>query len=388
MVKNILVFGAGYVGSSLSVLLAEKYETILVDIDFDKVNKINSGVPPIEDTLMKNYLDTKNLKLFATTEGEGYINNSDLIILALPTNYDEINNYFDTSILEHVLNSINKKLFNGSIIIKSTIPIGFTASMRIKFPSLKILNIPEFLREGKAIEDNLNPSRIIVGTDLENSKEAVSVFTNIAINQPTILFMSSDEAEAVKLFANSYLATRISFFNELDSFALEKNLNPKNIIDGLSSDTRIGFGYNNPSFGYGGYCLPKDTKQLLANYDGIPQSIFHAIVESNSLRKSFIANKILELKPKVVGIYRLVMKKGSNNFRESAIIDIMNVLKERDTSVLVFEPLLKKESIGYDSCHDLDFFKKKCDVILVNRTDALLDDVSEKIFTRDIYHEN
>ena len=388
MVKNILVFGAGYVGSSLSVLLAEKYETILVDIDFDKVNKINSGVPPIEDTLMKNYLDTKNLKLFATSEGEGYINNADLIILALPTNYDEINNYFDTSILEHVLKGINKKLFNKSIIIKSTIPIGFTASMRIKFPSLKILNIPEFLREGKAIEDNLNPSRIIVGTDLENSKEAVSVFTNIAINQPTILFMSSDEAEAVKLFANSYLATRISFFNELDSFALEKNLNPKNIIDGLSSDTRIGFGYNNPSFGYGGYCLPKDTKQLLANYDGIPQSIFHAIVESNSLRKSFIANKILELKPKVVGIYRLVMKKGSNNFRESAIIDIMNVLKDRDTPVLVFEPLLKNESIDYDLCHDLDFFKKKCDVILVNRIDALLDDVSEKIFTRDIYHEN
>lgn len=389
MVKNILIYGSGYVGSSLAVLLSTHYKVVLVDTDCEKVDKINNKVSPIEDSLMSQYFAEKKLNLIAATDGDSHIKDADMIILALPTNYDALNNFFDTSILLNVITALNTHQYKKSIVIKSTIPIGFTASIKEKFTKLDIVNVPEFLREGNAIKDNLYPSRIIIGNNNDNFNDVEMVFSKIAKNNPDILRMSSDEAEAVKLFANTYLATRISFFNELDSFAYDKKLNTKNIIDGLCSDPRVGTGYNNPSFGYGGYCLPKDTKQLLANFDNIPQKIFTATVNSNIVRKKFIAEKIINLKPNMIGVYRLVMKKGSSNFRESAMIEIIRLLKERGMNILIFEPLLnKEEEFEYEITSSLSDFKKRSDIILANRLDDSLIDIMDKVFTRDIYNEN
>jgi len=388
MIKNILVFGAGYVGSSLSILLAEHFQVILVDTDQAKLKKIAQKEAPIEEPLLQDFLSTRDLNLSATSSFQEHLAHTDLIILALPTNYDENTNFFDTSILEQVLSDLSASNTTATVVIKSTIPIGFTDKVSKAFPNLSIVFVPEFLREGHAILDNQHPTRIVVGAFKEKGSAIAGVFLKIAKNSPEVLYMSSREAEAVKLFANTYLATRVSFFNELDSFALEHQLSAKNIIDGISSDPRVGKGYNNPSFGYGGYCLPKDTKQLLANFASIPQGLFSAVVESNGLRKAFIVSKILEKKPKQVGIFRLVMKKGSNNSRESAIFSVMELLEKAGTALLVYEPLLNKTDAAFALTHDLEYFKSSCDLILANRMDDALVSVADKVFTRDLYGEN
>lgn len=388
MIKKILVFGAGYVGGSLSILLAQNYEVVLVDVDSIKVNSLNNNLAPIDEPLMQEYLLKENIRISAHESFLGHLDTSDLVILALPTNYNEDTNYFDTSSLESVLNDLHESSYKGKIVIKSTIPIGFTERMKKMYPCMTIIFVPEFLREGRALLDILKPSRIIVGGLDEQAIEIGKVFLSISENDPKILYVSSTEAEAIKLFSNTYLATRVSFFNELDSFAIENKLSTRNIIDGLALDPRIGSGYNNPSFGYGGYCLPKDTKQLLANYEKIPQGIFRAVVESNKLRKDFLAQKILELNPNSIGIFRLIMKKGSENFRDSAIFDIMEILKMNGINLIVYEPLLPINYLPLQVTHDLISFKKRSDLILANRMDELLSDVSDKTFTRDIYGEN
>lgn len=388
MIKKILVFGAGYVGSSLSVLLAKHYQVILVDINQDKVKKINLKQAPIDEPLLENFISKKSLNLLATTSYEEHLANVDIIILALPTNYNEVTNFFDTSILELILKDLSMFKLKANIVIKSTIPIGFTKNVCKIYPNLSIVFVPEFLREGNAIEDNLRPTRIVIGAKDKIAKSIAKIFLRIAKNTPEVFYMSSSEAEAVKLFTNSYLATRVSFFNELDSFALERNLNTKNIIDGVSSDPRVGKGYNNPSFGYGGYCLPKDTKQLLANFENIPQGIFGAVIESNSLRKEFIASKILEKNPSIVGVYRLVMKKGSDNFRESAMFDVIEHLKASGLDLLLYEPLIREDDTNFIVTHDLDYFKMTSDLIIANRFEEELLNVSHKIFTRDLFGEN
>ena len=387
MIKKIAVIGAGYVGSSLGVLLAQYYELVLIDKDHNKVTKINNKEAPLDEPFMQDYLNQKKLNLIASESFQDCLD-SHLVILALPTNYNAETNFFDTSVLESIFYELNDCNFKGLAVIKSTIPIGFTKRMQELYPNIFIIFVPEFLREGKALIDNINPSRILVGGRSDNAKVIAEVFLSIAENTPPVLFMDSTEAEAVKLFANTYLATRVSFFNELDSFALEKGLNAKDIIDGISTDPRIGQDYNNPSFGYGGYCLPKDTKQLLANFENIPQGIFKSVVESNSLRKNFIAQKILSLNPNIIGIHRLVMKKGSDNFRESAIFDVMQILKNEGKTLIVFEPLLSENHAEFQVTHDLNYFKATSDIILTNRMDEELMDVQTKIFTRDIYGEN
>ena len=387
MIKKIAVFGAGYVGSSLGVLLATQYEVVLIEQDHVKVNKVNNKQAPLDEPLMQDYLNQKKLNLIASDCFQECLD-SQLVILALPTNYDVGSNFFDTSILESVLYELNDSTFNGLVVIKSTIPIGFTHRMQELYSNLHILFVPEFLREGNALFDNLNPSRIVVGDKSGNSKVVAEVFLSIAENSPRVLFMNSTEAEAVKLFANTYLATRVSFFNELDSYALERGLNTKDIIDGISTEPRVGEGYNNPSFGYGGYCLPKDTKQLLANFENIPQAIFNSVIESNALRKEFIAQKVLSSNPNIIGIYRLVMKKGSGNFRESAIFDVMQILRKQGKTLMVFEPLLSENHAEFQVTHDLNYFKATSDIILANRMDDELMDVKSKVFSRDIYGEN
>lgn len=387
MIKKILVFGAGYVGYSLGILLAERYEVVIVDTDESKVSKINNRQPPINDSLIESFLD-KQLDIKATNDPSEYIGSADLIILALPTNYDELSNFFDTSILESVFDQLNKLKISSSIVIKSTIPLGFTEKVRKEYKNLNIFFVPEFLREGNAIEDTLYPSRIIIGDDASKTYDIVDIFSSIAKKKPKILHMSPSEAEATKLFANSYLAARISFFNELDSYALEHKLNSKNIIDGISSDSRIGNGYNNPSFGYGGYCLPKDTKQLLTNFKGVPQAIFSAVVESNDLRKRFIAKEILSKNINKIGIFRLIMKKGSDNFRESAIFDVIQILIGEGKDLLIYEPLLNNNFESMEVTDDLAYFKNRCNLIIANRMDDKLIDIKEKVYTRDIYGNN
>jgi len=387
MIKKIAVFGAGYVGGSLGILLAQHHEVVLIDKDLSKVDKLNKRQAPLDEPLMQDYLNEKELNLVASNTFQECLD-SQLVILALPTNYNAETNFFDTSILESVLYELNDAAFSGVVVIKSTIPIGFTKRMQELYPSFLILFVPEFLREGQAFMDNLNPSRIVVGDKSDNAHAVAEVFLSIAQNIPPVLYMNSAEAEAVKLFANTYLATRISFFNELDSFALERGLNTKDIIDGVSTDPRIGNYYNNPSFGYGGYCLPKDTKQLLANFANIPQGIFKSVVESNALRKEFIAQKVLASNPKIIGIYRLVMKKDSHNFRESAIFSVMELLEKAGKALLVYEPLLSKTDTAFALTHDLEHFKSSCDLILANRMDDALVSVADKVFTRDLYGEN
>jgi UDPglucose 6-dehydrogenase len=387
MIKKIGVIGAGYVGSSLGILLAQHYEVALIDKDLSKVNKLNKRQAILDESLMQDFLNEKELNLVASDSFQECLD-SQLVILALPTNYDTETNFFDTSILESVLYELNDSAFNGVVVIKSTVPIGFTCRMQELYQSLSVLFIPEFIREGQALMDNLNPSRIVIGDKSDNAYTVAEVFLSIAKNSPPVLYINSNEAEAVKLFSNTYLATRVSFFNELDSFALESGLNTKDIIDGVSTDPRIGIGYNNPSFGYGGYCLPKDTKQLLTNFKNIPQGIFKSVIESNALRKDFIAQKILSFNPNIIGIHRLVMKKGSDNFRESAIFDVMQILKQQGKTLVVFEPLLSENHAEFQVTHDLAHFKSTSDIIVANRMDKDLIDVQAKVFTRDIYGEN
>jgi len=388
MVNKILIFGGGYVGSSLSTLLAQFYEVVLIDKDEKKVKLINSRESPIDEPLIGQYLKHKKLNLLASTSFGDHIESTDLVILALPTNYDEDTNRFDTSILESVVSQLNDHNTKAKIIIKSTLPIGFTNKIKSLYPNLSIIFIPEFLREGSAVEDNINPSRIVIGGTKENTHEIVEVLLKISNNSPQVLYMGSSEAEAVKLFSNTFLAARVSLFNELDSFAFEKKLITKDIIRGVTSDPRIGEGYCNPSFGYGGYCLPKDAKQLLANYEDIPQGMLSAVVNSNNLRKEFIAEKILQKSSKMIGIYRLVMKKSSANFRESAILDIINILQKAGKEIIIYEPLLNTDQDMLKITDDLKYFKAASDIILANRIDEDLADVTDKVFSRDLYGEN
>jgi len=393
---KITVAGTGYVGLSLAVLLAQHHSVTAVDIIPEKVELINNKKSPIADTELEAYLAEKDLNLTATIDAAAAYRDADYVVIAAPTNYDDKKNYFDTSAVEAVIRLVMEYNPNAIMVIKSTIPVGYTQSIREKTGSKNIIFSPEFLREGRALYDNLYPSRIVVGTDLDDErlKEAAKTFAGMlaegAIKKDVeTLFMGFTEAEAVKLFANTYLALRVSFFNELDTYAEMKGLNTKQIIDGVCLDPRIGMHYNNPSFGYGGYCLPKDTKQLLANYENVPNNIIGAIVDSNKTRKEFIAHQVAARKPKTVGIYRLTMKAHSDNFRQSSIQDVMKLLRGDGIQVVIYEPTLKENVFeGYPVVHCLEEFKAKCDVIIANRYSSKLEDVSEKLYTRDIFYRD
>ncbi|AUK30038.1 nucleotide sugar dehydrogenase [Pasteurella multocida] len=385
--KKITIAGAGYVGLSNAVLLAQHHNVILLDIDQNKVDLINNKKSPITDKEIEDFLQNKSLTMMATTDKEVALKNADFVIIATPTDYNTETGYFNTSTVEAVIEqtlSINPQ---ATIIIKSTIPVGFTEKMREKFNTPNLIFSPEFLREGKALYDNLYPSRIIVGSTSYQAKVFADMLTQCARKKDvTVLFTHNTEAEAVKLFANTYLAMRVAFFNELDTYASLHHLNTKDIINGISTDSRIGTHYNNPSFGYGGYCLPKDTKQLLANYADVPQNLIEAIVKSNETRKRFITHDVLNKKPKTVGIYRLIMKSGSDNFRASAILDIMPHLKENGVEIVIYEPTLNQQAFeDYPVINQLSEFINRSDVILANRSEPDLNQCSHKIYTRDIF---
>jgi UDPglucose 6-dehydrogenase len=384
---KIVVVGLGYVGLANAVLLAQHNEVIGVDISQERVDALNARKSPIIDAELSECLAEKNLNLSASTDLKASATGADYVIVSTPTNYDETKNFFDTSSVEAVIVEVIKFEPNACIVVKSTIPIGFVDDVRERFETDAVIFSPEFLREGKALYDNLYPNRIIVGEKSKRAEIFASLLAQVALKPDVdILFTGAGEAEAIKLFSNTYLAMRVAFFNELDSYALAGNLNSRDIIDGVSLDPRIGDHYNNPSFGFGGYCLPKDTKQLLANYDTVPQNIIRAIVDSNSTRKDFLADVIIKRRPKTVGIYRLVMKVGSDNFRQSAIQGIMKRIKAKGIEVIVYEPELKEESF-YNSLveTDLGVFKKNVDMILANRMVVDLDDVKEIVFTRDLF---
>ena len=385
--KKISVVGIGYVGLSNAIALSVNNDVVAYDIDKNKVSLVRNKKSPLTEPEIINYLAIEKLHLEATTSKKRAFSESEYILIATPTNYDESSNYFDTSTVESVIKDILEFNTNAVIIIRSTIPVGFVDFVREKYNYSNIIFCPEFLREGHSLSDTFNPSRIIIGGkgDVAESVAKLLLSCSKKRNVP-VVHTNTKEAEAIKLFSNSYLAMRISFFNELDSYALSQDLNAKEIIEGISSEPRIGTHYNNPSFGYGGYCLPKDTKQLLANYKGIPNDIIKAIVNSNKTRKDYMVRAIIKKKPVKVGVYRLIMKSGSDNFRSSAVLDIIKALLEKGIEVIVYEPFLEGENfLDCEVENDLDLFKNSCDLVIANRIDQDILDITNKIFTRDIY---
>ena len=389
MKTKITVVGAGYVGMSLGILFAQNNDVKIYDIDKTKINKINKKKPAIKNPQIEEFWKKNKIDLIGLSSKVVALKKADFIVICTPTNYDIKENFFDTSSVEQVIKDsliLNDKAL---IIIKSTVPVGFTEKIKKKFKTSRVIFSPEFLREDSALADNLNPSRIIVGSKSKKAKIFAKILEEISYNKSEVLYMSSSDAEAVKLFSNTFLAMRIAFFNELDSYGMVKNLSTESIISGVCLDPRIGNFYNNPSFGYGGYCLPKDAKQLLANYDSVPQNLIGAIVNSNKTRKDFLSEQIIKIKPKKVGIYLLSMKKGSDNFRESSIQGIMKRLKAKGIKIIIYEPMLKKDKF-YNSkiINDLKKFKKESDLIIANRVTEDLFDVEKKIFSRDLFGVN